>query len=218
MSSWLAVHPRFTRLGPSAVATRPVGSVGGPVSTTLETSTETVADVPLLPAASWATATSSCVPLATVRESQDSTKGAVLSVARVCPSTCRSTEVTPMSSAAVTETSTVPLTVAPAEGDVIDAVGGAESTPGLTSTTSCGRSAALDSLDRNAALLLDGDATRRLNTPSPVTREDRSTSYQLSAVTAPSLANGVRSAAGWLFQFMVLSLHDVSATRAKSPP
>ncbi len=137
---------------------------------------------------------------------------------RVCPSTCRSTETTPTSSAASTPTSTDPLTVAPDEGDEIEAVGAATSVGGATATTSSGRKPTLPSFDRNEILLLVGVAMRRPNWPSPVTRVDRSTSYQVALEIAPSVASGVVSAGGLEFQFMVLSLHVVSATRENTPP
>ncbi len=101
---------------------------------------------------------------------------------------------------------------------MIEAVGVATSVGGATVTTSSGRKPALPSFDLNEILLLVGVAIRMLNWPSPVTSVDRSTSYQVAAEIAPRVARGVGSAGGAVFQFMVLSLHVVLATRENTPP
>ncbi len=101
---------------------------------------------------------------------------------------------------------------------MIEAVGVATSVDGATVTTSSGRKPAFPSFDLNEILLLVGVAIRMPNWPSPVTSVERSTSYQVAVVIAPSVASGVGSAGGAVFQFMVLSLQVVFATRENTPP
>jgi hypothetical protein len=68
------------------------------------------------------------MPLATVFESQLKLCGDVVSVATTAPLTRSSTLVTPTLSVAATAMGMSPLTVTLADGDVMDAVGGCEST------------------------------------------------------------------------------------------
>ena len=87
----------------------------------------TSAELPVLPAASWATVRSVCGPAVAV---QLKLYGAEVSVATVLPSTCRSTAVTPTLSEAVAVTGTLPvLTPAPSAGELIEVVGGTMSGP-----------------------------------------------------------------------------------------
>src|SRR5262245_59824166 len=89
------------------------------------TLTITGAEVVVLPDVSVARAVSVCAPLPTVRLSQFSPYGAVVSSAPVaCPSTKNLTLATPALSLAFAATATMSLTVALLLGAVIDTVGG----------------------------------------------------------------------------------------------
>src|SRR5205814_3847604 len=109
-------------------------TVGGVVS--LDTVTLTVVDVAVFPAASRATAVSTCAPLAVVEVFQETEYGAVVSSApSALPSSRNCTPATPTLSAAVAATVTVPFTVAPLAGAVIAKIGRAscrDSTDTLT--------------------------------------------------------------------------------------
>src|SRR5688572_32423926 len=102
-----------------------VASAGGAAFATV---TFTGADVVVLPAASRATAVSVCGPSITVVVSQLTEYGEMVSGRPSCtPSTKNVTAATPLSSPALALTGTVPNTVAPLVGDVIDTVGALES-------------------------------------------------------------------------------------------
>src|SRR5439155_389764 len=107
-------------------------SVGAP----LPMVTVTFGDVATLPAASRATAVSVWLPLPIVVEFQLIVYGAAVSSApRLAPSSLNCTPTTLTLSAAVAETATVPFTVTPPAGAVIETVGGVVSTgPSTTST------------------------------------------------------------------------------------
>src|SRR5690348_2637620 len=90
------------------------GALGGVVSA--GTVTVTVAEEPVLPAASWATVCSVWLP--TTVAFQLNVYGALVSVATVLPSTNRSTAVTPVSSEAVAVTVVAPYTEAPSLGEL----------------------------------------------------------------------------------------------------
>src|SRR5437870_2928816 len=91
----------------------------------LSTVTLTAAVVAVLPAASRATAVKLWEPLATRVVFQEIAYGAaVTSAPRLTPSSLNCTPTTPTLSVALAETVTVPATVAPAAGAVIDTVGG----------------------------------------------------------------------------------------------
>ena len=78
----------------------------------------------MLPAASRATAVSVCVPLVAVAVFQLTEYGLVVSSApRFTPSSRNCTPTTPTLSEALAETVTVPVTVAPLAGAVIETVG-----------------------------------------------------------------------------------------------
>src|SRR5438128_134778 len=101
-------------------------STGGVVSAA--TVTLTPAETVTLPAASRATAVSVWDPAAEVDVFQAALYGATVSSAPILtPSTRNCTPATPTLSAAVAETVTVPDTVAPTTGAVIDTVGGVPS-------------------------------------------------------------------------------------------
>ena len=101
-----------------------MATVGG-VASTLFTVTTTARDVVRLPAASRATAVSVWLPLAAVAVFHEIEYGAVVSSApRLMPSSLNCTPATPTLSAAVAETVTAPLSVAPASGAVSATVGG----------------------------------------------------------------------------------------------
>src|SRR3954447_6263415 len=95
----------------------------------LLTVTLTATDVPTLSAASYAFAVSECEPFATDVESQLYEYGEVVSVDLSAPSTYNSTFVTPTLSEAVALMETVPTTVAPFSGAVIETVGAVTSPP-----------------------------------------------------------------------------------------
>jgi hypothetical protein len=84
---------------------------------------------PELPAASYARVWRLCEPFATVVVFHENEYGDDVSVEWSEPSTKSSTRLTPTLSLALAETVTVPLTVAPLAGDVIDVVGGVVSPP-----------------------------------------------------------------------------------------
>src|SRR5262249_41324206 len=101
-----------------------IETVGGVVSG-LFTVTLRSAVTPTLPAASRATALSLCVPFDTVVVSQAIDQGAAVSSApRLLPSSLNCTPTTPTLSDALADTVTVPSTVAPLDGAVIETVGG----------------------------------------------------------------------------------------------
>jgi len=87
------------------------------------TDTDTEADVPTLPAASLACATSVCEPAEAVAAFHVMLKGAVVSEPMAAPSTRNVTALTPMLSVAVAEIVTLPLTCAPVDGAVMATVG-----------------------------------------------------------------------------------------------
>src|SRR5881296_1492230 len=90
----------------------------------LSTVTLTAADVAVLPAASRATAIRLWEPPATSVVFHEREYGTVVSSApRLAPSSLNCTPTTPTLSVALAETVTVPATVAPAAGAVIDTVG-----------------------------------------------------------------------------------------------
>src|SRR5262245_50382828 len=91
----------------------------------LLTVTLTAAEVAWFPAASKARAVSECAPFVDV--TQEAEYGAAVSEDKSAPSTRKSTRVTPTLSDADALIVTVPLTVAPAAGEVTDAVGGVAS-------------------------------------------------------------------------------------------
>ena len=97
----------------------------GPVVLPLATVTETPAEVPVLPAASRATADSVWAPLAAVVVSHVMAYGGVVTwTPRRTPSSVNWTPATPTLSVALADTVTRPLMVAPASGAVIAIVGG----------------------------------------------------------------------------------------------
>lgn len=100
-------------------------TVGAVVSAlSLRTVTVRAVDVRVLPAASRATARSTCVPLAAVRVFQLIAYGGDVSGApRFTPLSVNWTDVTPTLSEALADTVTVPLTVAPLAGAVRLTVG-----------------------------------------------------------------------------------------------
>ncbi len=94
----------------------------------LETVTLTAGEVVTFPAASRALADSECVPFDAPTVFQEIAYGAAVSSApRLAPSSRNCTPATPTLSEALAETVTVPETVAPAAGAVIETVGGTES-------------------------------------------------------------------------------------------
>jgi hypothetical protein len=96
-----------------------------PAGGAFETVMATEDEVPVLLAASRATAASVCAPSAAAVVSQVTEYGAVVSsVPRGTPSSRNWTPATPTSSAAVAVTVMVPETLDPGLGDVTDAVGG----------------------------------------------------------------------------------------------
>jgi len=98
--------------------------VGGGV-TTFDTVTLTAALVAALPAASLAIARNVCDPLLAAVVSQEAAYGeAVSKLPRLAPSTWNCTLATPTLSLAFAVTETVPFTVAPFAGAVIDTAGG----------------------------------------------------------------------------------------------
>src|SRR3989475_7025235 len=107
------------------VPTGPLVGVKLVIVGALTTVTLTAAAVAVLPAASRATAVRVCAPLLAVVVVQERVYGAVVSSApRLAPSSLNCTPATPTLSVALAETVTVPATVAPAAGAVIDTVGG----------------------------------------------------------------------------------------------
>jgi len=109
------------RLAPFAGAD--MATVGGVVSSA--TVTVTLAEVVVLPAASRATALSTCVPFVAAVGSQERAYGTTVSSApRATPSRRNCTPTTPTLSLALAETVIVPVTGAPSVGDVIDTAGG----------------------------------------------------------------------------------------------
>src|SRR5437867_1629182 len=97
----------------------------------LSTVTLTAADVAVLPAASRATAVKVWDPLTASVVFHEREYGTVVSSApRLTPSSLNCTPTTPTLSVALAETVTVPATVAPAAGAVIDTVGGVVSGSG----------------------------------------------------------------------------------------
>src|SRR5437899_6851383 len=96
-----------------------------------ETVTVTAADVPVLPAASRATAVRVWEPLLVVVVSHEIEYGAVATSApRFWPSSLNCTPTTPTLSEAVAETVVVPETVEPERGEVMLTVGGVVSEGG----------------------------------------------------------------------------------------
>jgi hypothetical protein len=108
------------------VVADPPGTVGAAVVLPVATVTVTPAEVPVLPAASRATADSIwAAPLVAVVVSQVTAYGGVVTwTPRLTPSSLNWTPATPILSVALADTVTVPLTVAPARGTVIAIVGG----------------------------------------------------------------------------------------------
>jgi hypothetical protein len=107
------------------VVVDPPGTVGAAVVLPLATVTVAPTEVPVLPAASRATADSIWAPLAAVVVSQVTAYGGVVTwTPRLTPSSLNWTPATPTLSVALADTVTVPLTVAPARGTVIAIVGG----------------------------------------------------------------------------------------------
>jgi hypothetical protein len=102
----------------AAITGSPAG--GGPP---LATMNETLAEVPTLPAASCALATRLCPPSVTFAEFQGCDHGELVSDATCVPSTYQVTRVTPTLSDADAESVTVPDSVAPADGAVIETRG-----------------------------------------------------------------------------------------------
>src|SRR5947199_4925930 len=91
----------------------------------LSTVTLTALAGAVLPAASRATAVTECAPFAAVEVIQARVYGAaVTSAPRFAPSSLNCTPTTPTLSVALAETETVPAMVAPADGAVIETVGG----------------------------------------------------------------------------------------------
>jgi len=91
----------------------------------LATVTVTLAEAPVLPDASRATADSVWAPLAAVVVSHVAVYGGVVTwTPRFAPSRMNWTPATPTLSVALAETVTLPVTVAPARGAVIAIVGG----------------------------------------------------------------------------------------------
>jgi hypothetical protein len=89
------------------------------------TVTVTLAELPVLPAASRATADSVWAPLAVVVVSHVTAYGGVVTwTPRLAPSSLNWTPATPTLSVALADTVTLPLTVAPARGAVMAIVGG----------------------------------------------------------------------------------------------
>ena len=107
----------------SAVAAGGGGVLGAVDVVLFATLTETDAELPALPATSYATAERAATLLAIVVESQVNAKGGVVSVATVVPLTRSSTFVTPTLSLADVLTVTKPLTLVPPNGLVIETVG-----------------------------------------------------------------------------------------------
>src|SRR5207249_1444311 len=106
---------------------------GGVVS--FDTVTVTPADVVWFPAASRATALRVWLPLAALVVFHDTEYGAaVTSAPRLAPSSLNCTPATPTLSLALAVTGTVPETVAPAAGEVIDTEGGVVSFDTVTVT------------------------------------------------------------------------------------
>src|SRR5262249_5394634 len=111
-----------------------IDTVGG-VESTLLTVTDTGADVVLFPAASRATAVSTCAPFAAVVVFHETLYGAAAASApRFAPSSLNCTPPTPLSSEAVADTPTVEDTVDPGAGAVTDTVGGVVSLSTVTVT------------------------------------------------------------------------------------
>src|SRR5687767_7608092 len=107
------------------VPTAPTSARAQPLGKVPPLATVTVRDTvpPKFPAASCARAAMPCVPLLLDVLAHETEYGAVVSVATTVPSTRNSTRVTPTLSLALAEIVTVPLTVAPAAGEVSDTVG-----------------------------------------------------------------------------------------------
>src|SRR4051794_36220910 len=115
----------------------PKSVAGGSTGAELSTVTVTASDVVSLPAASRATAVSTCVPSAAVVESHVTEYGAVVSAApSSMPSSWKPTLVTLTSSVADATTLTAPETVEPAPGVSIPmdgaAVSGCAGSAGVT--------------------------------------------------------------------------------------
>jgi hypothetical protein len=109
-----------------------IDTVGGVVSGVLFTVMDTAVLVVLFPEVSVAIAVRLCWPFANVVVFNDCEYGAALTAApRFVPSTWNCTLATPTLSLAFAETVTVPVTVAPLAGEVIDTVGGIASPPVL---------------------------------------------------------------------------------------
>jgi hypothetical protein len=107
------------------VVADPPGTVGAAVVLPVATVTVTPAEVPVLPAASRATADRIWAPLVAVVVSQVTAYGGVVTwTPRLTPSSLNWTPATPTLSVALADTVTVPLSVAPARGTVIAIVGG----------------------------------------------------------------------------------------------
>src|SRR5438034_11514535 len=102
-------------------------TVGG-VESRLLTVTVTRAEVAALPAASWAMAASRWVPLGTSVVGQTTVYGGTLTSAPTsAPSTSNCTPPTPTLPEALADTATLPATVPPAVGAVLDSPAGATS-------------------------------------------------------------------------------------------
>src|SRR5205814_1792348 len=109
---------------------------GGGGSALFATVTVTPADVLRFPAASRATAVSVWLPSFVVVVFHAPAYGAlVTSVPRLVPSSSNCTPTTPTLSAALADTFTVPETVAPPAGAVIEIVGGVMSEAPLVTVT-----------------------------------------------------------------------------------
>src|SRR5207237_122816 len=116
---------KFVPLSVMLVPTGPLVGVKLVIVGGLTTITLTAAEVVVLPAASRATAVRVCVALVAVVAAHERAYGAVITSApRFAPSSLNCTPTTPTLSVALAETVTMPETVAPAAGAVIDTVGG----------------------------------------------------------------------------------------------
>src|SRR5207302_1761175 len=122
------------KLLPLMVTIVPTGPLAGVMLVNLgalTTVTLTAAEMAAFPAASRATAVRVCAPLLVVVSHVTEYGALVLAGPMGMPSTRNWTTTTPTSSVALAETVTVPETMEPAAGAVIDTVGGAVSDAGL---------------------------------------------------------------------------------------
>src|SRR5438552_966256 len=106
------------------VPTGPLAGVKPVIVGAFTTVTLTAAEVAVLPAASRAKAVRVCAPALAVVVSQETEDGAAVSSApKLAPSSLNCTPTTPTLSVALAETVTVPVTVAPAAGAVMETAG-----------------------------------------------------------------------------------------------